>query len=141
MLVLDASVTLAWALPDEESDYADATLTYVAAHGARVPALWVLEVLNGVLMAERGKRLAFDDAQDFLTQLRRLHRRRRVILSALGPAQAFADVATVARDQRLTAYDAAYLHVAHVERLPLASIDSDMKKAAKKLGIPTWTPA
>ena len=140
MLVMDASVTLAWGLPDEDSDYADAVLTYVAQNGARVPTVWVLEVLNGVLSAERSKRFTFDDAKDFLDQLRKLHRRRRINVSTMGPAQAFADLAAVARDHKLTAYDAAYLHLAHVEQLPLASIDGDLKKAARKLSVPLWSP-
>jgi predicted nucleic acid-binding protein len=140
MLVLDASVTLAWGLPDEQSDYADAVLTHVAQDRARVPSLWTLEVLNAVLMAERAKRFAFDDAQHFLTLLRKLHRRRRLLVTTVTLDQAFANVATLARDHRLTAYDAAYLHLAHTEHVPLASIDDKLRKAAQKLGVSLWNP-
>ena len=140
MLVLDASVTLAWGLPDEQSEYAEAALTYLVANGSRVPSVWVLEVLNGTLMAERAKRFTFDDAQDFLNQLRRLHRRRLILVSPVGPAEAFADLAALAREHKLTAYDAAYLHLAQVQRLPLASIDEALTAAARKLGITVWTP-
>jgi predicted nucleic acid-binding protein len=140
MLVLDASVTLAWGLPDEQSEYADAVLSYVAQSRARVPSIWTLEVLNGVLMAERAKRFTFDDAQEFLTQIRKLHRRRRLMVASVAPDQAFVNVATLAREHRLTAYDASYMHLAHTERLPLASIDEKLKKAAQKLGVPLWSP-
>jgi hypothetical protein len=47
-LVVDASVALAWALPDESSDYADAVLTVVDREGLRVPELWAREIANGL---------------------------------------------------------------------------------------------
>jgi predicted nucleic acid-binding protein len=140
VLVLDASVTLAWGLPDEQSEYADAVLTYIAESRARVPSLWTLEVLNGVLTAERAKRFTFDDAQEFLTQIRKLHRRRRVVVASVALDQAFVNVATLAGEHSLTAYDAAYLHLAHTERLPLASIDDKLKSAAQKVGVALWSP-
>lgn len=37
-LVVDASVALAWALPDEISAYADAALAVVETEGLRVPS-------------------------------------------------------------------------------------------------------
>ena len=46
--VLDASQTLAWALPDEASAAGDALLEVVCEHGALVPALWPSEVANGL---------------------------------------------------------------------------------------------
>jgi len=141
MLVLDASVTLAWGLPDEQSEYADAVLTYVAQSRARVPSIWTLEVLNAVLMAERARRLTLDDAQLFLTQLRKLHRRRRLVVASVSPDQAFVNLAALARDHRLTAYDAAYLHLAHTERLPIATIDEKLKRAASTLGVSLWRSA
>lgn len=46
-LVVDASVALAWALPDEISAYADAALAVVEKSVLRVPELWPREVANG----------------------------------------------------------------------------------------------
>ena len=43
-LVVDASVALAWALPDESSAYADAVLVAVEREGLRVPDLWAREI-------------------------------------------------------------------------------------------------
>lgn len=38
--IVDASVALAWALPDESSAYAEAVLAVVEKEGLRVPELW-----------------------------------------------------------------------------------------------------
>ncbi len=45
-LVVDASVALAWALPDESSAYADAVLAVAEREGLRVPELWARERLT-----------------------------------------------------------------------------------------------
>ena len=51
-LVLDASVTLSWAFEDEASEYTEAALKATSREGAVVPGLWLLEVANGLLVAE-----------------------------------------------------------------------------------------
>jgi predicted nucleic acid-binding protein len=43
----------------------------------------------------------------------------------------------LARDHRLTAYDAAYLDLARREQLSLASLDDDLRKAGLALGVAT----
>ncbi|MGO8813252.1 MAG: hypothetical protein ACLQVG_01105 [Terriglobia bacterium] len=50
-LVVDASVALARALPDEISLYADAVLAVVEQEGLRVPELWAGEIANGLAVA------------------------------------------------------------------------------------------
>ena len=47
-LVLDSSMTLAWYFEDEKTNASIAVLNRVADNGAVVPALWHLEVLNGL---------------------------------------------------------------------------------------------
>jgi predicted nucleic acid-binding protein len=47
-LVVDASIALAWGLPDESSAYADAVLAVVERDGLRVPDLWPREIANGL---------------------------------------------------------------------------------------------
>ena len=60
-LVVDASVALAWALPDESSAYADAVLAVVEQDGLRVPELWAREVANGLAVAYLRKRITSAD--------------------------------------------------------------------------------
>ncbi|MEI9478624.1 MAG: type II toxin-antitoxin system VapC family toxin [Deltaproteobacteria bacterium] len=60
--VLDASIALAWALPDEASDQADRFLSRVTAKDVLwVPSLWWYEVANALVVAERRKRLTEAD--------------------------------------------------------------------------------
>lgn len=69
-LVLDASVTLAWAMAGEaDTDLAVSVLRRVAEEGAVVPALWRLEVGNGLLMAERRKRIRSERVDSVWRQL------------------------------------------------------------------------
>jgi predicted nucleic acid-binding protein len=57
-LVLDSSMTLAWCFADERTQAAAAVLDQVVEDGALVPALWRLEVANGLQMAVRRGRVA-----------------------------------------------------------------------------------
>ena len=130
-LVLDASLTLAWFFKDERTPAADAVLTEVAEKGAVVPALWRLEVANALQMALRRKRIdaAFRDSA--LTQLSRLS------ISADPDTDAYAWSVTLQLADRfqLTLYDAAYLELAQRRRLPLATLDRDLREASTALGI------
>lgn len=49
--------------------------------------------------------------------------------------RAFGQVLSVARQQRLTEYDAAYLELALREALPLATLDDSLRRAAQSVGI------
>lgn len=78
-LVVDASVALAWALPDESSAYADAVLVAVEREGLRVPDLWAREIANGLAVAYLRHRITSADEKAFLEALSNLshfHRRR-----------------------------------------------------------------
>jgi predicted nucleic acid-binding protein len=64
-LVVDASVALACALPDESSVYAEAVLTVVEKEGLRVPELWAREIANGLTVAYLRKRITSADERAF----------------------------------------------------------------------------
>jgi predicted nucleic acid-binding protein len=126
MLVLDASVTLAWLLPDERSTAADAVFERVARESALVPPLWSLEVGNGLLAACRRSRLSDEDLATAVRALREL---------PIRPGQAaldsdFGAVLTLARRHGLTTYDAAYLELALRAATPLATLDDRLRAAA-----------
>ena len=42
----------------------------------------------------------------------------------------------IAREHRLSAYDAAYLELATREGMQLATLDHDLEQAARNLGVP-----
>jgi predicted nucleic acid-binding protein len=102
-LVVNASIALAWALPDESSDYADAVLAVVEREGLRVPELWAREVANGLAVAYLRNRITSDDERAFLTALSHLNIDVEASDSALTVIH---DGTAAARRYGLTAHDA-----------------------------------
>lgn len=125
IFVLDASITAAWALPDESSALADNLLTLAQTDGAVVPSLWWYEIRNILLVAERRKRILAADADAFLRSLARMAIAEQE--SGDGPA-----VLRLARLHQLSVYDAAYLELAIREGLPLGTLDRDLARAARQ---------
>jgi predicted nucleic acid-binding protein len=99
---------------------------------AVVPALWPFEITNVLALAERHQRITQEGVAEFLETLRRLpiQIERR---EALWLWQA---VLPLARERRLSGYDAAYLELARRERLCLATMDHDLQEASRTLAVP-----
>jgi predicted nucleic acid-binding protein len=131
-LVVDASVALAWALPDESSAYADAVLAVVEQEGLRVPEIWAREIANGLAVAYLRKRIASADERAFLAALSHLSIDVEEASAALTIIR---DGTAAAMRYGLTAYDAAYVDLASREKLVLATLDAPMRKAAEQSGI------
>jgi predicted nucleic acid-binding protein len=129
--VVDNSVALAWCFEDEHTQPIMDLLDRVAVTGAVAPSLWPLEALNGLLMAERRKRLDSKQRQRLAGFLRGLP----VTLDAETTDHAWTATARLAERHRLTLYDAAYLELAQRRKLPLATLDEDLIKAGKALGM------
>jgi len=125
IFVLDASITAAWALPDESSALADNLLSMAQVDGAIVPSLWWYEIRNILLIAERRNRIASTDADAFMRSLARM----AISIGELGDGAA---VLRLARLHRLSVYDAAYLEIAMRGSLPLATLDRDLARAARQ---------
>jgi predicted nucleic acid-binding protein len=70
--VIDASSVLAWCFEDEGGPEADALIEKVAAEGAVVPGLWWLEVANGLVMAERRRRIKSAESVAFVAMIEEL---------------------------------------------------------------------
>jgi predicted nucleic acid-binding protein len=128
---LDASIALAWCFADEATPAADAVLDRLADEEAAAPALWRLEVANGLAMAERRGRLNVAGLIRSVALLQGL----AVTIDAEGLERTFRDLLDLARSERLTVYDAAYLELALRLGVPLASKDIKLRKAAEKLGL------
>jgi predicted nucleic acid-binding protein len=136
-LVVDASVSLAWALADEISDYADAVLAVVETDGLRVPQIWPYEVANGIALAYIRKRITPADEQFFLDEMARL----AIEMDAGEALTTIRDGAAAAGRFGLTAYDAAYVELAAKRGLRLATLDGAMRKAAVAAGVTLFNPA
>jgi predicted nucleic acid-binding protein len=135
--VIDASATLPWCFADEATAATNAVLTSLRTDDeAIVPAHWPLEVANALLIAVRRKRISPEDAHHFLVDLESLPIRVDTTTKNLVRARVF----PMAGQHGLTVYDAAYLELAIREGLPLATLDHDLRKAARASGVPLVEP-
>lgn len=126
MLVLDASSVLAWAYSDE-TGHPDAVIDFVEANGAHVPAHWILEVTNTLLVGERRNRLKAGQRQRFLAEIAALPIRVDAETSVRG----WDAIPALAEQHHLTSYDAAYLELALRLDVPLVTLDRDLARAAR----------
>jgi predicted nucleic acid-binding protein len=131
-LVLDSSATLAWVYATETTEEIRHVFDLVGENGAWVPALWRLEVANILEMGVRRGRTkaAFRDAA--LIDLALLP----ISLDPETGRQAWGATARLAARHRLTLYDAAYLELAKRRGLPLATLDLELRAAARAERIP-----
>jgi predicted nucleic acid-binding protein len=130
--VIDASVTMAWCFDDECTDFTEGILDLVAA-GAEVltPSIWPLEIANALVFAERRKRISMAQATVFLGRIAQFS----ISVEAIQPSRAFGEIFSLARQEHLTAYDAAYAELALRRALPLATLDDKLRRAATAAGI------
>ena len=130
-MVLDASLALQWFLTDEaDRKYGLNVLATLSSKRAVVPTLWFYEVGNGLLMACRRKRITFDQIHGFLTRMKALP----IDAAKHSPSEIF-ELPAMAQKHNLTNYDAAYLALAIQLRLPLATTDADLRRAATAAGV------
>ena len=126
-LVLDSSITLAWVYSDETTAPVNQVFDLLSESGAWVPGLWKLEVANVLEMSLRRKRhnAAFRDAT--LADLAQLP----IQVDAETDRHAWGATLHLAERHQLTLYDAAYLELALRRNLPLATLDEDLRRAAR----------
>lgn len=132
--VLDASVALAWVLDNPIAPYA-MEVRRALASGKRglVPALWHLEIANGLATAMRRRDLIGADVDVALATI------QATLAQTIDTETMFIPVGEAlanARAFQLTTYDAVYLELARREGLPLATLDKGLRAAATKAGIP-----
>src|SRR5260370_10188447 len=96
-----------------------------------VPADWMLEVTNALLVAERRKRIAAASVNHAVGILRQLPIRA----DAETDDQAGRQTLELARRHLLSIYDAAYLELALRLGAGLAALDEPLKVAAQKRGV------
>jgi len=130
--VVDSSIALAWALPDETSKKADRFLSRISMKNILwVPALWWYEMANALLMAQRRKRLG--DAEKI--RLMELYGRLPIRTDVALDSDIVWRLHTLAIEHNLSAYDAAYLELAQRRDLGLATVDRSLRVAAQRAGV------
>lgn len=131
MIVLDASAVLPWFLAEEMDGRLDAILIRVRHEGAAVPGIWPLEVANAMRTAIRKRRMLPSQRDAALTELSRL----RILVEEVSTELAWGPTLALSDRHNLTLYDAAYLELALRRRLPLASLDAELRAAAAAEGV------
>jgi predicted nucleic acid-binding protein len=131
--VLDASVTLAWLLDNPVPALAVKTRQALfAGERGMVPALWHLEVANGLVMAERHRNLSAADVLESLTYVENLAGQHIETYTDLIPVRR---ALNSARNSRLTSYDALYLELARQSGVRLATLDRDLISACAEASV------
>ena len=132
--VLDASVAFSWCFPGdptEDTPYSRRILSKLATDDAIVPEIWAFEIANIIFVAfNQRKRISQKQIDEYLMRLRALP-----IRVELNDVWANIALESQARRWNLPAYDAAYLDLAQRRKIPLATADSDLRKAALAEGI------
>jgi len=127
--VVDSSVALSWCFDDERTPETQALLERIGETGASAPQHWPVEVLNGLTMAERRKRIGSEQRRRLAEFLRDLP----IALDAESIDRLWSATQALAERFRLTMYDAIYLELAHRRSLPLATLDRELRTAAASL--------
>ena len=125
-VVIDASISASWLLPDEENELARQVLLDLERSPAFVPSIWDYEIRNILIVNERRGRITRDAADAAINLLAGLNMIR-------DRATNWARVTELAREFTLTAYDAAYLELAVRLDLPVATLDKALTSAAAKM--------
>ena len=131
--VIDCSVCLPWYLKDEANDFCDRLSRALPDSEVWVPSLWRPEFVSSVMNAERRKRMTKEQ--------------RRIVLANAGGLPLRVDyemppvveLAELAAAHDLTPYDAVYFELARRRKLPIATLDAALIKAARASKLPLLT--
>jgi predicted nucleic acid-binding protein len=134
--VLDASIAGAWLFEDERSwlfedersAFTEFLFDRLDRERAIVPTLWWFEVRNLAAMNERRGRVTPTQTELFLLKMQDLAIERDDL-----PVSD--DLLRLARQHRLTVYDAAYLELAQRLGVELATLDQRLVNAARAEGV------
>ena len=130
--VIDNSVVMTWCFKDEINQYADAILDSLEISTGFVPSIWPLEVCNVLLVAERKRRIGEADSVRFITLLTELP----IIVEQEPPERMIKEIFALAREHKLSSYDASYLDLAMRKGLSIATLDKNLIAAAKRSNVP-----
>ncbi|MBI5597813.1 MAG: type II toxin-antitoxin system VapC family toxin [Elusimicrobia bacterium] len=135
--VVDGSLALAWALPDERSAQAERFLRALKPGSTlEIPALWWHEVANALIVAEHRGRISASETARVIEAFRSMPLKTHTESGA----EAAWRWCAVARERGLSAYDAAYLELAQRLGAGLATLDEHLAGAASAAGVKTYPP-
>jgi predicted nucleic acid-binding protein len=131
--VLDASVALRWFLNDPVPEYAAQVRRRILdGYRAVVSIIWTLEMVNSLVVAERRGNITPAAVDERIWNIEEL---LDGYVDVQGESITARNALSAARISGLTAYDASYLDLAQTEKLPLATLDAQLRKAAERAGV------
>ncbi len=125
--VVDNSVVMSWCFQDEGL-YADHILSRLENGVGFVPSIWPLELANVLLVAERKKCIGEADSSRFIALLTELP----IVVEQEAPERMIKEIFALAREHKLSSYDASYLDLAMRKGLPIATLGKNLLAAAKQ---------
>lgn len=131
MIVVDASIFVAWLLNEPRKSSEQDVWDALVSQSALVPAHWPNEVANALRRAVRRKRIAVEDLEPTLEDLAPFEIR-------LSSPPSVQDIEALTKDALrldLSVYDLHYVNLAKTHRLPLATIDAAMRSAARNADV------
>lgn len=131
-VVIDASVALTWCFRDEARADLDALLFRIREDGASAPLLGRLEVTNTLAAASRRGRLS---PEQYGIEVRSLPA-VPIRPDTEGALDRMGEILVLTRRHGLTVYDSTYLELAKRLGRGLASLDRQLRAAARAEGIP-----
>ena len=137
--IADASFTIPWFFRHERVAVSEEAWERLALRTAiaHVPALWPFEMANAALRGPRGGvvKPSRQDVAIFFSILTELPIR----VHYQNIESVFEETVSLMMKHKLTSYDAAYLNLALKLRLPLATFDTAVSKAATAEGVEVLT--
>jgi predicted nucleic acid-binding protein len=125
---------MAWYFADEKNPYADRVARQLLHGAALVPLHWPLEMANTLCVGERRKRSTQAQAAKLLHSLAVLP----ITIDDDTNLHAWTGILSLAREQNVSVYDAAYLELALRRDRPLATLDDALNAAAHRVGVPIY---
>lgn len=129
--VVDSSVALAWCFMDEATAETEKLLHRMVGETAAVPSWWFVEIANVLALAEKKKRITPVQVAGFITLVEGFD----LEVDDQAAGRALDHLLALCRAHGLTAYDAIYLDLALRQKLPLATLDEPLRKAARAAGV------
>ncbi|MGH8605309.1 MAG: type II toxin-antitoxin system VapC family toxin [Gammaproteobacteria bacterium] len=123
--VIDCSVTMAWIFPDEATEITNGLRESLESDLAVVPSLWPIEVGNVLLAATRSGRISVRDWKRVESNLAALP----IEVDPETSEQMWRATMPLAFKHKLSTYDATYLELAARLKLPLATLDKELRAA------------
>ena len=129
--VVDSSVALGWIYIDEITPATLQLSKRVNQSGAWVPAIWHLEIANSLQTSVRSGRIDNTFRDKTLADLSLF----KITTDSEMVERAWSSILAITEQSGLTIYDACYIELAQRRALPLATLDRDVRKAARAFDI------